>query len=433
MRGTVNEIVSKAKKIPLLKKVFGAGFIGDSAIYLAISAIINVLNYVFILIVVHCLSKEAFGRFNTIIAAVTVCSVFANSIQMHVARRIGILPTVGLAGYLREVMLRSLKWVGFGAILCVLAVPFLDSFLGLPKSESLLGYLVFAGFVFSALGNAMTSGFSAMKIQVVYNLYGTVSKLVIGGLLMWLGFEVGGALLGYLAGLLLVYFLSRWCLQTLMDRRRLDGGIEESKGSVMLLALMYFLLVLPFGFDQIIVQALSREFSGDYGALAVVGKIVFYVSSPVLTVLYSHLVNSQNNRKRQLQLIGAAALGCLVIAGIAVSIMVAFRSGVISAMLPARYFVLAPLVPMFGFAMLCYSLSYIVVSDSIVRMDKMVLIPLLLGAITQIVLFYLRREGLELLVSNQFYTCIVQFMLVGLYFCLSKDGLPALIRVCRTK
>lgn len=132
-------------------------------------------------------------------------------------------------------------------------------------------------------------------------IFNSWSKLVIVLLLVFLGFKVGGAILGMVIGTLLTVvlgyvFVSR-CLVFKSDSKVNLKSAFESIGSYSLAVFLNNVsLTSLYTVDIILARFfLSPLQAGYYAALSSLGKIIFFASSPIASVMFP-LVSSKESQ-----------------------------------------------------------------------------------------------------------------------------------------
>ena len=398
-------------------------FWGDSLLFSISSGLVNILNFAFVLLAAHFLSKPEFGTFNSLLSAVTLAAVMGTALQLHVVGLLSRTPASTQAA-LWQRLVRNCSALNLAGVCCVaLLILLFGPVLGASRIEVLAACVCVAAFSLSALANGLTSGLQRMKVQGVVALLSTMLKLIVAVPLLYFGLGISGAFLAYIVCLLSVFFVTHYWF---LARQKMAQDVNpvtlnsSKAGSPLLLTCTFALLIMPFSLDQVLTQSFSRDLSGDYGGLVTVGKIIFYLSTPILGVIYSYLANCGHDKARQIRLVQVGAGLCLVLTGIGVTALGLFPEVALHLLLPAQYLALAPLVFLFALGPLMYSVSYAITSYFLVRSEGIVLLPLAIASTVQPVLFWYYHESLAALVGNQLIAYAVQLLMVLACFVYAK-------------
>ena len=375
-------------------------FIVDNFWYGLSSILLNLLNYAYVLVALHYLSKGDFGAFNALVALLTLATVVANPLQLQVTKTVSQSPRPLLWRHVARIGGFSLKLMGVGLLCLVLASSALGSMLNVsPGNIVMLGFAM--GFlILAALATAISSGLRRLTFQASLGLISTVVKLLCAIVLFESGLGVTAGLTGYVAGFALTTVLTLHALKTWERATEPLATPEIHNTSVHVLVVAYIFIAAPFSMDQILAQTLSPEISGDYAALVTIGKLAFFVSAPFQVVLYSYLAGSSKPRQQMNYLLAglAIATGSSLLF---TAVLWAGGQGLTDLLLSPVYASVAGWIVPYSLGICGYVFAYAVVSLAIARSDPRILVPLSLATITQTILFLFRHDSLAQLVANQ--------------------------------
>lgn len=383
------------------RRLLSHPFVADNLWFGATSFLVNLLNYAYILMALNFLNKESFGAFNALVAILTLATVAANPLLLQVAKQVSSIRTGVLARYFLDGNRKIFTGAGAGFLVLVAVSPYLSTLLNLPRGSIVFVWVVATALITATFANGISSGLKKLKFQSLLNLSATVAKFLLGWLLFKAGLGLNAGLAGYLAGFALTAAATWRALRRWEDHEQeqsAEGGRQES---LAVLVLAYLFVMTPFSIDQIYVQTLNREVSGDYAALATLGKLVFFVSSPFLVVMYSYLVRARHNSVR---LARYFLLGTLVSVGAAVSFTALLWIGgrsVVGLLLPPAYLGVSRWVLAYSLGMCGYVFCYAVALLGIVRNDFRTVGLIGIASIVQAGLFLGRHATMDQLVANQ--------------------------------
>jgi O-antigen/teichoic acid export membrane protein len=175
------------------------------------------------------------------------------------------------------------------ALLVFLSMPFLSRFLHIRYSILVLLVPIFLLAVLSFLYSSFLQGLLRFKQVVIATNLGTLSRLILGVVFVYLGFSVFGAVLGFLLSVAGGLFLLRFFLKEF----RFSGNKKVFKGGKKVLGYsvpVFFSSISIFSLfstDVILVKHFFEAHdAGIYAALSTLGKVIFYGAAPVVSVMF---------------------------------------------------------------------------------------------------------------------------------------------------
>lgn len=396
----------------------GPRYMSDAILFFLASGAISALNYVFVLLAMLSLSNADFGTFNSLLACITISTVVVNSFQLHVTHCIARLRHAGgdADAYVRSVTRSMIRLCGAGLLAAAVSIPLARWALAATWNEWLLTYATIAAFFFSTFANGISSGLLRLRVQSIANLAGTLLKLGLGAVLLWCGLGISGALAASLAGLASIYLITLPALRKTMTERITPttdrGGGSAANAFRLPFIAAYLCVVGPFSLDQILVQALARPLSGDYGAVCTLGKIVFLAVGPILWVQYSHIAAAQDDPARQLRVFlrglrVSTFLAALLAAGLWIA--TAPLAGLI---LPPRYGAAAPWIGPMAAGVVLYVVGHAIALLLLARRQTAPLFVVGGALVLQTALVLLHADSLGALVANQMIVYAAQLVLI---------------------
>lgn len=367
------------------------------------SVVVNIINYSYVLLALHYLTKESFGSFNTLVAILTMSTVIANPLQLYTTRAISQIQSAQLQSYINKVFSRTALLSVFGLIFIGLISDFVASILNILISDFIMMGVAIVFLLLATISNAISSGLRKLTFQASLSMGSTVIKLLCALLLFKFGLGVTAGVAGYVVGFAITIGIT-WLASKKWDQLpQINNQAKFGMGAIRMLVLSYLFIAAPFSIDQILAQALNREISGDYAALTIIGKLAFFVSVPFQIVLYSYLSGSIN-LQQQIKYFWA---GLSVAIGTSMLLTTALWVGgskLTDRLLSPGYSKVAEWIVPFSIGTCGYVFAYAVVSLAIIRNDSRILIPLSIVTMLQISLFLFRHETLAHLVTNQILT-----------------------------
>ncbi len=359
--------------------------------------IANVLNYVFHLMVGRMVSPGAYGEIESLISLLTIISVPAGTLTLIATKYAAdmkaagnVMGTLVLSRYLTK------KVLIFGApifLVALLLTPLVKDFL---NTEGRLPILLLWGVMFFTFLSAATSGiltgWQKFTNTSVIGVLATVLKLLAVLLLLKFGFAVSGVVGSYVLSTLFVYIANLFLLRRFFLKN--VGGNEEETvvtfsgmKSYVIPAFYGTLSIAVLGnVDMIFAKHhLEAVTSGEYGALSVAAKTIFFVTGVLTTVLFAMSAEENKQGKTGSRTFGlAVGLTSLVVIG-SILFFSLFPEFVVSLLFGEKYLAVSHLLPWFALAAGIYSLA------------NLSLQYLLSLHETRVTLFFLALAGAEVL------------------------------------
>ena len=190
-------------------------------------------------------------------------------------------------------------------------------------------------------------------------------KVTIGVLLVLLGLKVGGAMAGVFVAMFISYSISLYLIRkyikakssSRVDEQRLLVRELKDYGSGFFLAALGISL---FSSADII---LARHFfppvlAGQYAALSVMGKAIFYVIFPINFIFFPLIAQKRERKENVTEVLLLAALIITVISTCASFVYFLFPNLILQVFFPAAaYKILAPYLGPFSLYILIFSIA----------------------------------------------------------------------------
>ncbi len=346
-------------------------FFFSSSVIFAGAFVVNVLNYVFTLIISRMLGVAAFGEVTALFSLMLIITVPATALTMLMTRQAAVYSIQG-TDVIREMFLLLRKNVFLASVifwlLFMCCVPFLSHFLQI----AFLPLFIFSALIPITLAASLQSG-TLQGMQEFFmlskqNILNALIKLFVSIVLVYLGLSVVGVMCG-----LVLASLASWGYSYLATRSLLvatgDSVVSAAPFSLRSIRALFstillttLLLVLLSNLDVLMAKHfLPADLAGQYGALSTLGKILIYGIGAFITVLLPMVSAAHAEGKEIGQRKGAniLALSLSVITGASLFVYVVFSLfpvKIVSILFGARYLPIAPYLATFSIAMACISL-----------------------------------------------------------------------------
>jgi len=292
--------------------------------------IANVFAYLFHIFMARSLGPASYGEFGSLLAIFMILSVPVGTIQTVITKftaRFNSKNEDGKVGSLIFSSIKKLFYYGlFAFILVSLLSPFIADFLHIDSSIPVIivGLTVLFSVILPVNRGAL-QGLQKFNALAVNNVLEAVFRLLLGIILVVLGFGVNGALLAFGLGYFIAFLIAFVSLKKYFDKR--DGNINVKE--IYKFTLPVFLAVL---FINLIVNLptvfikhfYSSEFTGLWNVSLTLARIILFVSSSVSLVMFSK-VSSLESLKEKKEVF-KKSLGYVVLSSLSISLIFFFFS-----------------------------------------------------------------------------------------------------------
>lgn len=315
-------------------------FARSASVLLVTSVLVNVLNYVFSIVMGRMLTPVAFGEMNALFGALAIIGVVGTAAMTHATQHVA---SLGGHNHLHANALGvrdTAILLGVLMLVCMCALPYGATLLGLPAVY--LGVVVLLSLIaiVSSVYAGVAYGEKRFVLHGSLSLAATSIKLVVGCALVYIGYSVAGVLWALvLAG---VISLGAYARTVSFPRQGFLGTYSFwwTLGSLTLLA------IITSG-DALVSKALlSGDAAGMYAALSTAGKMVLFAGGflPPLIVPYAAAAKTRRDHAVPLVLAGGLLVGITVCA---VTLAYPLGGFVMRTLFGETYVFLAPLLPLY--------------------------------------------------------------------------------------
>lgn len=362
----------------------------------------NIFNFIFNLYMSRTLSIIDYGILASLISVILLFALAADSFVPIVVIFAGEYLAKGEEEKVAELFIKMKKIsLIIGGIILLIFVFFesvIGNFLNIhnPFLLLLVGITVFFGFI-GSINRAILQARLSFGYFTFIGVCSSIFKLLIGVLLVFLGFKVIGAMGAFTLSFFIAYCLSLLPLLPLFRYKNKVRHVTITKLFTYGLPSIISLMSLTFFItsDILLVKHFySPTEAGLYAGLSLLGKVIFFFSAPISLVMFPLIVQryaKQENFtglfKVSLFLVIAASLGITLIYSL-------FPEFFIHLFLKKdEYLALRPFVGLYGIFFTLYSCASVIVNFYLSIKKTKVFIPLLFSAILQFVLLLIYHSN----------------------------------------
>jgi len=369
------------------------------------SGFANFCNLLFVLFMVRKLEPVEYGIFNALASLMMILSMPVSTLQTvvtkYVASHFVKREFTVIKSFIIHLGKRIILFATAFLFLFWLAGPLIADFLRIDSLPLIIvtGAIMFVS-VMAPLANGILQGAQQFLAMAVNGIFGAVCKLILGIILVVLGFKVMGALLGLGLAILLALILAFFQLpREVRKAKSIDLG-NLRMGSIYKYSVPVFFsflgwMILTNGDVILVKHFFSPEDAGFYSVAQMVGKIILFLPAVIGVVLFPKMSEAFSLEKATQPLLkkGLVITGLLCIF---VSIFCIAQPGLVLKVLTRKEAIQAiRLVPFFCIAMTLYALVQQFVTYNLAVHRFRYTVYLLLAALLQVGLITIFHPSLS--------------------------------------
>lgn len=289
----------------MIKTIKNNPFLKNSAILFIGTMAGNVLNYVFHLLLGRMTSVELYGEIESLIALTAIVAIPAATLGMIITKYSAHTKAennpYGSHLIFKAFNQKIITW-GIPLFLLALALtPLVKNFLKIDEYWPiiLIWILMFLGF-FSAITGGILTGWQKFKETSWISIISTLAKIVVGIGLLKIGFGASGVMGGFVLGGIIMYILSVRILRftkakSADSKENLDYSAMKKYFWPALMGIIS--ITILSNIDMVLAKnKLDAIAAGQYGALSVASKAIFFATGVLGSVLFT--MSAEENHKK---------------------------------------------------------------------------------------------------------------------------------------
>lgn len=387
----------------------------------------NFFAYLFHLVIGRMLGPSGYGELASILSLVGLFSITFGFLGLVIVKFVSGMEEKEIPSFYSWVTKRALVAALTVSLVLFLGSGYLSSFLNASSASVLLSvpllFLLFLGFIYTSFLQGLLR-FGRLVISTNVSLLG---RLILGFLFVYLGFSVFGALLGVVISSFLGLIITIYFLKDYWGRKENKFTFRKSK-EVFTYAIPIFIMTMAtnsiYMSDVILVKHFfSSHLAGIYASLSTLGKIVFYGTTPIISVMFPLVSKSHakgGNYKK------VFFLSLLLTSGLIFFLILLywlFPTLVLQMLYGNKFLEGTPYLVWFGVFIGLFTLSSLFLNYFLSKGTTRVVYLGLVAAILQIVGIYLFHNNLLQVISVSIWISLVLLVSLLIYF--GYDSFPA--------
>ncbi|NLE31184.1 hypothetical protein GX618_02835 [Candidatus Dojkabacteria bacterium] len=381
-------------------------FFNQILITLVIGVLVNFLNYLFSIYLARNLISNDFNIYNAILGIITLVQIPAIAIQTAITKKVASKRDFNLDKFKRKSTLQLVVV----ALIISLVFLLLRNQIAYISNIDVKYIPILSIALFISLVTPVAKGFllgleKILSFNMVL-LFETVLKFLLGYIAITNNFGLEMIILAFCIPSIIT---TAFVLPLIKSK-----GKEEDKKEIKLnykhislIFLTFLLLSVPFTLDLILV---NPEVRASYGALSLMGKIVYFGSITIASLMISKLSNSQKKARKK-NLIISLIVSTLT-GGIICLVYMLFTNEILQFVYDGAYLDIAKYIVSYSLSMIAYSTSYMIITSQLVNDSYSHIYILFAVCVLQVVLYNLNNNTLNDAFINQVVIYGVLFILV---------------------
>ncbi|MCR4305879.1 MAG: oligosaccharide flippase family protein [Candidatus Daviesbacteria bacterium] len=270
-------------------------FVGSLIVVIG-SNFASLLNLLYHPILGKMLGPNQYGELVAIISLLGLLAVIPTSLTLVVVKYAAIAKddkeVSSLVIWLRS---KALLASSVLSILLLVSTPLILSFLRINNPFYLI--LVMLSFIFSSqsiLNKSVLQGLLRFKEMIISLVVENGLKLLISIFLVYLGFQAGGAVAGFTFSAIIGWFITKFYLRNFKKENTSKFNYRHLLVYIVPVLVQSFSMTSLYSSDVILVKHFFPSYeAGLYGALATMGRIIFFGAGPISAVMFPMVSRNQ--------------------------------------------------------------------------------------------------------------------------------------------
>lgn len=394
-------------------------FVNNILITIVIGVLVNFLNYLFTVFLARNLGTQDFGLYNAALGIISIVQIPAIAIQTAVTKKVASKKDFNLNKFKYK---STLQLALFAILISVIFLTFGNSvsdIANIPSKYILpLSFVVF-GSIVSPVAKGFLLGLEKILSFNLISLIETVLKFALGFLAIYSEAGMIPIILAFALPSVVTFIFILPLVRT-KSQETPKENISLNYKHIFYIFLTFLFLNIPFTLDLVLV---NPEVRASYGALSLLGKIVYFGSVTIASLMISKLANSHKQLRKKTLLISLFVSG---LTGLLITfVYFLFTKEIVQIVFDGMYLEIVKYLVPYAIAMIASSISYMVINSLLVEDSYIHLIFFFLLTILQILLYTFNNETLYDAFINQviIYSVLSVFVLfILIFFIFNKYG-----------
>jgi O-antigen/teichoic acid export membrane protein len=337
-------------------------FLVNSSIFFIGSFLVGVGNYFYQFLMARMLPIELYGELQSLLAIFAIISVVTSLISMLMVKYTAAFKAKGWLNKIYTLFLDTSKKISIGALIFFLIFLFfsryLANFLNLTSVLPVIILGISFLFIFlSSVNNGILQGLQKFKELSIIGMIGVFFKILLAVLLVKIGLALSGAVGAIVLAGLLGYLISFLPLKFLFKQQREKIEMKEIFQYSFSVFLTLLFLILLYNLDIVLVKHFfSAQRAGEYGALTMLGHLIFFISAPFAGVMFPMTAAAYSANHDSVLIFKKGIFLTVVVGLIVLLFYFFFPNFIIKVLIGSKFLSISKWLGWFGLSMFLYSL-----------------------------------------------------------------------------
>ena len=359
-------------------------------------------NYLYHLLMGRMLGPADYGILVSLISLLSILGVPLGAIGLTIVKFVsaynGKKETEAISSFFKKVNSWVLPFSLFLLLGFLICTPLINSFLNLNSYLPLMIVLIIVIIgIFSSVNRSFLHGFLRFGRLTFNGIVEIMIKLLAAIILVTIGLKVNGALLSLVFSGLIALLLNFFPLRFLLASK--ENNLKINNREILIFSIPVFFLTLSFtslySSDIILVRHfLSSQETGFYAALSTIGKIIIFLTGPVISVMFPMISerHASGSKYKNLLLLSLGLVS--FVCSLSVLFYFLFPELIVKIFYGSQYLLAASYLGFFAILFSFYSLSSLLINFYFsIKKTKIVILPVL-AALFQIIFICLFHQSL---------------------------------------
>ncbi len=385
----------------IFKEIIKNPLFSGSTIMLIGSNSVNFLNLLYHFLMGKLLGSVNYGELVALISLMGLLGIVAVSMSLVIVKYISVSKNeeeiTGLTNWFKDRVLK-ISFVLFTVI--ILLVPFITSFLHI--NNTIYVVLIGVSYLFSLptlVNRSILQGLLKFREMISSVLAENLAKLVLGTILVYMGFGINGAMVGLILALIIGWYLTSTSLKMPIKRGLFNPDIKSMARFAVPVTVQTLAITSIYSTDILLVKHFfSAHDAGIYSVASTLGKIVLFGTGPIAAVMFPLVSRKQSRGENYKKVFQLSFLATLFFSLVVLIIYWLFPAFVITILYNYTYLEAKSLLFWFGLFMSLFTLSSLLISYNLsLGRTNVVWLPLVAN-LAQIIMIWFYHPSLFIVI-----------------------------------
>jgi O-antigen/teichoic acid export membrane protein len=354
--------LNKQLLVETARKIRKDKFFFNSSVFFIGSFLVGLGNYLYQFLTARMLTVEVYGELQSVLAILAVTGVLTGTISTVLIKYAAGFKAKGrfdkihylFSAYTQKILIAAMIFFAVFVVLSGCMAKFLNLDSALPLI--ILGIAFFFGFS-NSVNSGILQGLQKFKELSAISLVTVAVKILATVLLIKIGFGINGAVGAVVLAAATSYLISFYPLKSLLKQKKEQIEIKEIFQYSFPVFFTLLFTTWLYNIDVILVKHFfTAQAAGEYGALSMLGHIIFLITGPITGVMFSMAAHARGSNtdpakvfKKALLLVGLIGFAILfsyfILPGFIVKILIG-----------SKFLAIGKYLGWFGVSMFLYSL-----------------------------------------------------------------------------